>query len=226
MRQLAVGYPSDAEPRSVIRSREVGIYASMNPLRRLVVALVVASLGASSAVALSACGEDDVSGGDSGKQVDVSVTEQDLTPGRVEVRAGEVEFVVKNNGERLHEFAVETADGTIKRTDTIKPGETDRITVDLADGKYQMYDPRGGYRSRGVSGTVVVGSDRANTVTERTVTERTVESDTVEAPPTTDPAVTETQTETQVQPPPPPPAQTVTKEVPTEPPPMTTPTSP
>ncbi len=211
----------------------MGIYASMNPLRRLVVALVVASLGALSAVALSACGEDDVSGGDSGKQVDVSVTERDLTPGRVSVRAGEVEFVVKNNGERLHEFAVETADGTIKRTDTIKPGETDRITVDLADGNYQMYDPRGGYRSRGVSGTVVVGSDRANTVTERTVTERTVESDTVEAPPTTDPAVTETQTETQVQPPTPAPApapaQTVTREVPappTSPPPTTSPTTP
>jgi len=77
----------------------------MNPLRRMVVALVVASLGASSAVALSACGKDDVFGGDSGKQIDVSVTERDLTPARVEVRAGEVEFVVKNDGERVHEFA-------------------------------------------------------------------------------------------------------------------------
>ena len=203
----------------------MGIYASMNPLRRLVVALVVASLGALSAVALSAC---DVVGGDSGEQVDVSVTEQDLTPARVEVGAGEVEFVVKNDGERVHEFAVESADGTIERTDTIKPGETDRITVDLADGKYQMYDPRGGYRSRGVSGTVVVGSDRANTVTERTVTERTVESDTDEAPTTTEPAVTETQTETQVQPPTPAPAPapTVTKEVPAPPPPTTSPTTP
>jgi uncharacterized cupredoxin-like copper-binding protein len=200
----------------------------MNPLRRLVVALVVASLGALSAVALSACGDD---GGDSDRQVDVSLTERDLTPGRVDVRAGEVEFVVENDGERIHEFAVETGDGTIKRTDAINPGETDRITVDLADGKYEMYDPRGGYRSRGVSGTVVVGSDRANTVTERTVTERTVESDTVEAPPPADPAVTETQTETQVQPPTPAPAPapapapTVTEEVPA-PPPMTSPTTP
>lgn len=193
----------------------------MNPLRRLVIALVVASLGALTAVALSACG------GDSGKQVDVSVSERDLTPARVEVSAGKVEFVVKNDGERLHEFALELADGTIKRTDTIKPGETDSITVDLDDGKYKMYDPRGSYRSRGVSGTVVIGSDRANTVTERTVTQRTVETNTDETPTTTEPAVTETQTQTQVQPPTPAPAPapTVTKKVPA-PPPTTSPTTP
>ena len=219
------GRPSDAEPRSVIRSREVGIYASMNPLRRLIVALVVAALGASSAVALSACGEDDVVGGDSGKQVDVSVTERDLTPGRVEVRAGEVEFVVKNDGERRHVFAVATPDG-IERTKDIKPGEEARLTVTLPDGRYRMYDPRGDYRARGVRGTVVVGSDDTATVTERTVTERTVEEDTKEPDPD-EPPVTVTEREVQPAPrprprrpqPSPTPPPTVTEQVPVEPPP-------
>jgi hypothetical protein len=194
----------------------------MSPVRRIVTLLLVASLGGSSAVAFSACGEDDVIGGDADENVEVSLTERDLSPGRVEVTAGEIEFVVRNNGDRLHAFAVDTPDGT-ERTDDIKPGETERVTVSLSDGEYRMYDPRGGYRARGVSGTVVVGSGGTDTVTERTVTEE----ETVEAPPVEDP--TQTETETQVQPPPPPPpppAPTVTKEVPTEPPPMTTPTSP
>lgn len=198
----------------------------MSPVKRTVTLLLVASLGGFSAVAFTACGEDDVFGGDADENVKVSLTERDLSPGRVEVTAGEIEFVVRNNGDRLHAFAVDTPDGT-ERTDSIKPGETERVTVSLSDGEYRMYDPRGGYRSRGVSGTVIVASGGTDTVPERTVTERT-EEETVEAPPAEDPAVTQTQTETetQVQPPPPPPAQTVTKEVPTEPPPMTTPTSP
>ena len=187
--------------------------------------MLVAASGALSAVALSACGADDVLGNGADEQVEVSLTERDLTPGRVEVRAGDVEFVVKNDGERLHAFAVESSNGT-KRTEDIEPGETARLTVDLADGKYRMYDPRGGYRTRGVSGTVIVTPEETGTVTERTVTERTVEEPPVEAPEPEEPAVTETQTQTQVQPPPPPPAKTVTKEVPVEPPPATTPTSP
>lgn len=198
----------------------------MSPLKRIVTLLLVASLGGSSAVAFTACGDDDVLGGDANENVEVSLTERDLSPGRVEVTAGEIEFVVRNNGDRLHAFAVDTPDGT-ERTDDIEPGETARVTVSLPDGEYRIYDPRGGYRARGVSGTVVVASGGTDTVTERTVTEE----ETVEAPPAEDPTDTQTQTETETQvqpppPPPPPPAETVTKEVPTEPPPMTTPTSP
>lgn len=52
------------------------------------------------------------------------------------VDAGEIEFVVRNDGERLHAFAVETGDG-IERTKDIKPGETERVTVDLTAGRYR-----------------------------------------------------------------------------------------
>ena len=100
----------------------------MAPLRKIFVALLVASLGGFSGLAVSACGEDD------GEQVELSLTERDLSPGRVEVEAGEIEFVVKNDGKRLHAFAVETRDG-IERTDAIKPGETARVTVDLSGGR-------------------------------------------------------------------------------------------
>lgn len=191
----------------------------MSALRRICVALLVASLGGLSAVAVSACGEEE-----DREQVGLSLTERDLSPDRVEVKPGEIEFVVRNDGRRLHAFAVETPDG-IERTDDIKPGETARLTVDLPEGKYRVYDPREDYRARGVRGTVIVTSGDTGTVTERTVTERTVEEDTVEEPPVEEPPVTVTQTERQPPPPRQPAPPPVTREVP-PPPPPTTPTSP
>ncbi len=200
----------------------------MNALRKSFVALLVASLGALSAVALTACGDDE------NEQVELSLTERDLSPGRVEVAAGEIEFVVKNDGDRRHAFAVETPDG-IERTEDIKPGEEARLTVTLPDGRYRMYDPRGDYRARGVRGTVVVGSDDTATVTERTVEERTVEEE-PEAPRDVDePPATVTEREVQPAPrpqprrpkPSPPPPATVPEEAPVEPaPPPPPPSSP
>ena len=179
---------------------------------------LVAGLGASSAVGLSACSDEDITG-NGANDVELSVDERDLTPGRVEVDAGEIEFVVKNDGERVHAFAIETGDG-IERTENIDPGETGRVTVDLSVGNYRMYDPRGGYRRRGVSGTVVVTSDDAKTVTERTV-ERTVveEAPDVDVPEIDDPEVQEPEVQQPPAPPAPPP--TVTQTVPAPQPPPT-----
>lgn len=187
----------------------------MKPLRRITIVTLVALSDASSAVGLTACSEDDISGDDA-EQVELSLTERDLSPGRVEVDAGEIEFVVRNDGERLHAFAVETGDG-IERTKDIKPGETERVTVDLSAGRYQMYDPRGGYRNRGVSGTIVVTSKDAETVTERTV-ERTVveEAPEEDLPEVDDPGIQEPEAQQPppAQPAPPPPPRTVTQTVP------------
>ena len=199
---------------------------AVNRLRKLFITLLVASLGALSAVAVTSCSDDN------SEQVELSVTDRDLSPGRVEVTSGEIEFVVKNDGDRLHAFAVDTPNG-IERTEDIEPGEEARLTVRLPDGKYRMYDPRGDYRARGVRGTVVVGPDATGTVTERTVTERTVEEDTAEPRDVDEPPVTVTEREVQPPPrrrprrpqPPPPPPPTVTEEVPVEPPPPP-PTSP
>ena len=199
----------------------------MGALRRICIALLVASFGAFSIVTFTACADDEV------EQVELSVTDRDLSPARVEVEAGEIEFVVKNDGERRHAFAVETPDG-IERSEDINPGEEARLTVRLPDGKYRMYDPRGDYRARGLRGTVVVTSDDTATVTERTVEERTVEEEPSEPRDVDEPPVTVTERE--VQPPPrsrprrpqpsPPPPPTVTEEVPAEPPPPTPPPSP
>lgn len=142
----------------------------MTSLRSIMIAGLAAILGGGSAVALSACSDDDLGG--NAEQVEVSLTERDLRPGRVTVDAGRIEFEVRNDGNRLHAFAVDTPGG-VKRSKSIKPGEKTSLTVELSQGRYRMYDPRGGYRERGVRGTVVVTSGDTDTVTERTV-ERTV----------------------------------------------------
>ena len=182
----------------------------MTSFRSIILAAFVAVLGGASAVALSACSDDDVLGNDDDGHVNISLTERDLKPGRVEVAEGRVEFEVNNDGDRLHAFAVETTNG-VKSIKEIEPGETEHLTVELASGRYRMYDPRGGYRERGVRGTVVVRSDDdTDTVTERTV-ERTVvdeEPDVVvpeaDEPEIQDPEVQEPSPQPAPPPPPPP----------------------
>ena len=193
----------------------------MSFLRRIMLLGLVAVLGGVSAVGLAACSDDDITGDDA-EEVELSVTERDLSPDRVEVDAGEIEFVVRNDGERLHAFAVETRDG-VERTENIEPGETGRITVDLSEGRYRMYDPRGGYRNRGVSGTVVVRSDDdTDTVTERTVERTVVEEPAEDLPEVDEPEVQEPEVQEPPAPPPPPPPPTVTQTVPAPPPPAET----
>lgn len=124
----------------------------MGSLKRVTVAVLVVSF---SAFALTAC-SDPVGYGDN-VQLGLSLSERDLQPGRAEVKAGEVEFLVKNDGQRPHAFAVEGPEGA-ERTKTIAPGETVRLKVELSEGSYQMYDPSGNFRARGVSGTVAVSA--------------------------------------------------------------------
>ncbi len=186
----------------------------MPPFKKIVLTLLVALLGGFSAFALAACSEDDVTGDDAEDQVSVELREFDITPERVEVTAGEIEFVADNEGERLHELAIRTDDG-VETTGEIKPGETGRMTVDLPQGTYRIYDPRSNYRDRGMSSTVVVTGDTA-TVTERTVERTVVEEDDPDAdvPEVQEPEVQEPEAPAPPPPPPPPPPATVTQVVP------------
>ena len=188
----------------------------MSFLRPFTIALLVAACGAFSALALSACSDDDITSDDGDEQVSVALRDFDISPEQVAVSPGDIEFVVENEGNRVHELAVRTDDG-VERTGEIEPGETGRMTVELPAGTYEMYDPREDYRSRGMLATVVVRATTA-TVTERTVERTVVEEDDpdVEAPEVQEPEVQEPEVQAPPPPPPPPPA-TVTQVVPAEP---------
>ena len=187
----------------------------MTPLRRTILAILVASLGAGSAVGLAACGEDDIIG-EADDQVSISLRDFDISPERAEVAAGQVEFEVSNDGDRVHELAIRTPDG-VERTGEIQPGESDSITVDLPEGTHRLFDPLRDYQDRGMTAEVVA-TDDDDTVTERTVERTVIQEDEPDpdVPEVQEPEVQEPEAQSPPPPPPPPPppAQTVTQVVP------------
>ena len=70
--------------------------------------------------------------------------------------AGTYEITVVNNGSATHDLAVEE-DGTTEATsDSIAPGGSTTMTVDLGAGKYVFYCSIGNHRAMGMELTVEV----------------------------------------------------------------------
>ena len=125
-------------------------------------------------VALAGCGSDD--GNDSatsagGDQLEITETEFALNPDNATIdAAGEVTIHVVNNGAETHALEVEGND-VEEETDEIAPGESADLTVDLADGEYEIYCPIDDHKSMGMEGALVVGSGSAGgTETDETDT--------------------------------------------------------
>ncbi|MFQ5846617.1 MAG: cupredoxin domain-containing protein [Candidatus Methylomirabilales bacterium] len=88
------------------------------------------------------------------QQVKLNATEFAFRPSSASVEPGEVTFVVKNNGEYVHGFAIE---GIRKNLPRIEPGETARLTVPLRKGTYTFYCPVKGHRGKGMEGALGAG---------------------------------------------------------------------
>jgi plastocyanin len=92
-------------------------------------------------LALAACGSSSSSGGSGttapaggGQTVSIGESEFKLDPSSVKIdQAGTVTFKVTNNGSVDHALEVE-GQGVEEETETIKPGETAELTVDLSKG--------------------------------------------------------------------------------------------
>jgi uncharacterized cupredoxin-like copper-binding protein len=128
----------------------------MNVRRIPIVILLAGSL------ALGACGGDDdgdetsAPASSGGETVRLAATEFKFTPSNPSVKAGEVTFDVSNDGSVDHALEVEGPSGEAE-TDTIAPGESATLTVDLGkSGTYEMYCPIGNHRAQGMEGTVKV----------------------------------------------------------------------
>ena len=165
-------------------------------IRRFALGLVLAVIGAVSAVAISACGDDDETTAASDEEVQIRITDTTLDPSRVEVEPGTIRFRIDNDSAHTHELAVETPDG-VERSGAVEAGDSGSVTVELVEGEHAMYDPLENYREQGVEGVVVVRAEtETDTVTEQqtdTVVEE--ETDTVVEEQT----VTQQQTVTQPQ---------------------------
>lgn len=115
-------------------------------------------------LALAACGSSSSESGTTapaggGQPVSIGESEYKLDPSSPTVdQAGTVTFKVTNNGSVDHALEVE-GQGVEEETETIKPGETAELTVDLSkEGSYEIYCPIDGHRDKGMEGTLTVGA--------------------------------------------------------------------
>ena len=112
------------------------------------------------------CGSDDESAGGTtsagaAESVELTATEYSFDPADVSVdAAGEVTFNVTNDGEVTHALEVE-GNGIEEETESIAPGESGTLTVDLEPGEYEFYCPIDGHRDEGMEGKLVVGGSAA-----------------------------------------------------------------
>jgi uncharacterized cupredoxin-like copper-binding protein len=121
----------------------------------------VAALFVALTFAVAGCGGDDGDEATNGtsSQETFSISERDftLTPPTVTIDApGTYTFEATNDGGVDHALEIE-GNGVEEETETIGPGESASVTVDLESGTYEMYCPIGNHRDLGMTGEVTVG---------------------------------------------------------------------
>jgi plastocyanin len=99
----------------------------------------------------------------------VSETEYKLTPAPLTIpKAGTYTIEATNDGQADHALNIEGNGLEEKRSDTISPGQSTSITVDLKAGTYRMYCPIDGHQKLGMVGKVIVGGSASDTTTDTT----------------------------------------------------------
>lgn len=131
----------------------------MTTAMRLLIACV---LVLAATLSFTACGSEDQEEGtppaSAGQTIEISATDFAFDPPTIPLEgAGEYTFRLTNDGGTAHALEIEGAGIEEATTDTIGPGETAEVTVELQDGEYEMYCPVGGHRDMGMEGTLVVG---------------------------------------------------------------------
>ena len=130
-------------------------------------------------LSLLACGSDD--GEEAGGQrVDVTATDFAFNPSDIQLdTSGSYTFHLTNEGGVEHALEIE-GQGVEEGTDVIGGGDSADVTVDLADGEYEIYCPVGNHREMGMEGTLVVGGGGgAGTGTDTTEDDTTTDDGTV-----------------------------------------------
>ncbi len=113
-------------------------------------------------VALAGCGTGDdggeADGGGAEAPLEVTAVDFAFEPSSLEVAQSGGTLTLANDGEFPHALAVEGADVS---TDTIDPGASTELALELDAGSYTIFCPVGDHRDRGMEGTLVVGGAAA-----------------------------------------------------------------
>jgi uncharacterized cupredoxin-like copper-binding protein len=126
------------------------------------ISTALAGLAAAALLAAGGCGGDDEESssadapGPALETVSISETEFKLDPATVTLdEAGRYTFKAVNDGEVDHALEVE-GEGVEEETETIGPGESAEVTVELKAGTYELYCPVGNHKDEGMEGSVSV----------------------------------------------------------------------
>jgi uncharacterized cupredoxin-like copper-binding protein len=89
--------------------------------------------------------------------VEITGTEFRLDPAAVALEAPGKSYTVRfvNNGSAPHALVIE-GEGVDEETETIEPGESSELTIDLTEDEYEIYCPVSDHRERGMEGTLTV----------------------------------------------------------------------
>lgn len=90
--------------------------------------------------------------------IQVSAQEFSFTLDASQAQAGEVTFIVTNNGTMPHDFSIE-GEGVNEKTPMIDPGESATLTVELEPGSYTYICTLPGHAMLGMKGTFTVTSN-------------------------------------------------------------------
>ncbi len=118
-----LGYPEPEAEGASMRGRSIDAYPRIGTMAILGLVLV--------AVAAATPGT---------SQLHVTLTDGKVVVSQKSFTAGPVTFVVVNKGKLSHALAVFGA-GKLKRTPTLKPHASTKLTVDTSSGKYKVWDP-------------------------------------------------------------------------------------
>ncbi len=135
---------------------EAGFDGKQPIVRYLLVVVALASL-----LLVAGCGGDGeetttTTTATSAETFTISETDFALSPSAVTVDApGTYTFEATNDGGTDHALEIE-GNGVEEETDTIAPGESASVTVDLQSGTYEMYCPIDGHRDQGMEGEITV----------------------------------------------------------------------
>ena len=86
-------------------------------------------------------------------ELEVVAKEFSLEPSVSTVRAGEVTFVIKNDGFIEHNFIIEGID---EKVDLILPQESETLTVNLSPGTYRLVCNVSGHEEAGMVSEITV----------------------------------------------------------------------
>jgi plastocyanin len=110
-------------------------------------------------VAAAGCGSEEESSAPAGSATEtITITETDfaLDPSTVTLEEeGTYTFRVVNDGAVDHALEIE-GEGVESETDTIAPGESAEVTVELTGGTFELYCPIDGHADQGMKGSVEV----------------------------------------------------------------------